>query len=132
MGSFSQLLCAAVCLSAWLTVPSSASAIDVYIVAGQSNGWRISHLRQSGNAGAGSSSKVHYFGMKCVSEPAKPNESPVISDLDAKTMGYGLADSLLELSNDDIIFVQFCRCGSGLWNREVNGGEGPGAAAMWL
>ena len=102
-----------------LVIRTEAFAIDVYIVAGQSNGWRISHLRQkSGGAGG---QKVHYFGMKCVSEPIRPDVEPVLTALDHSTMGAGLAEGLLDLSNNDVVFVQYCRCGAGLWNRAANG-----------
>jgi len=86
---------------------SCARAVDVYIVAGQSNGWRMSHL-----AGAeGKGPAVHYFGMNCVSEPdtavlqTLPDPSP-------GTMGYGLAKALRDSSGREIVFVQYCRCGA--------------------
>ena len=121
MKTVSPLVFSTVCVALVVSTFDTACALDVYIVAGQSNGWRISHLRQATGEAAQSPHKVHYFGMKCVSEPDHPDTSPEITALDPKTMGYGLAESLLELSDDDIVFVQFCRCGSGLWNREVNG-----------
>ncbi|REJ89790.1 MAG: hypothetical protein DWQ34_18800 [Planctomycetota bacterium] len=116
-----RLLCAAGSLAVFVAASRPAEAVDVYIVAGQSNGWRISHLSQGDEKAPESPHDVHYFGMKCVTEPDRPDVSPVLTRLDPNTMGYGLAESLLELSDDDIIFVQFCRCGSGLWNKKVNG-----------
>ena len=70
-------------LAAWV------HAVDVYIVAGQSNGWRMSHLA----AGAQSEGPaVHYFGMDCVSEP-DGSTMRTLSSLSAGTMGFGLADA---------------------------------------
>ena len=63
----------------------TAVAIDVYIVAGQSNGWRMSHLRAA-NAPPGQR-RIHYFGMACVSEPDS-STLVTINPLDEKTMGY--------------------------------------------
>jgi len=97
----------------------SALALDVYIVAGQSNGWRISHLA-AGKKEQPDAHRVYYYGMKCVSEPDR-SEIQIFDSLDRGTMGFALADQLRQLSDDDIIFIQFCRCGAGLWNKKVNG-----------
>lgn len=86
----------------------SVRATDVYIVAGQSNGWRLSQLAP---AEGGGGPAVHYFGMDCVSEP----ESSVLKTLPALsegTMGYGLAKALRDASGGEIVFVQYCRCGA--------------------
>ncbi len=109
-----------------------AFAADVYIVAGQSNGWRISHLRE--RPGATDEHAVHYFGMKCVSEPVAPDVAETLVALDPNTMGYGLANAVRDLSDDDIIFVQYCRCGAGVWNQAVNGwypGDDPKAGQVF-
>ncbi len=102
---------------------SSAWAVDVYIVAGQSNGWRMSHL-----AGAeGKGPAVHYFGMNCVSEP----DSAVLKtlpDLGQGAMGYGLAKALRDASGQEIVFVQYCRCGAPVSAQTANSwfpGEDP-------
>lgn len=106
-------------------------AIDTYIVAGQSNGWRLSHLKadlaEDPETDGGT---VHYFGMKCVSEPDS-SEMVTIRKLDETTKGYGLANALLERSGGkDIVFVQYCRCGAPVLGEAVNTwwpGEDPAA-----
>jgi hypothetical protein len=85
----------------------SAHATDVYIVAGQSNGWRMSHL----SAAEGKGPAVHYFGMDCVSEPDS-SVLKTLPDLGEGTMGYGLAKTLRDASGKEIVFVQYCRCGA--------------------
>jgi len=97
----------------------TAHAVDVYIVAGQSNGWRISSLAEGAEAEA-AEHKVYYFGMDCVAEPEK-SKLQVLESLSPKKMGYSLAASLRELSGDDIVFVQYCRCGAGVWNKTDKG-----------
>jgi len=103
---------------------SSARAIDVYIVAGQSNGWRLSHLAP---AAGGTGPAVHYFGMNCVSEPdaAKLTALPGLSE---DTMGYGLAKAMRDAAGKEIVFVQYCRCGAPVTARAANSwfpGEDP-------
>ncbi len=89
-------------LAAWV------HAVDVYIVAGQSNGWRMSHLA-AGTQSEGPA--VHYFGMDCVSEP-EGSTMRTLSSLSAGTMGFGLADALRRKSDGEIVVVQYCRCGA--------------------
>ena len=95
------------------TFVDSATAIDAYLVAGQSNGWRMSHLRQgSVPKEGGGAARVHYFGMKCVSEP-DASDLQTLTALHPNTMGYGLAQGLLQQAGGkDIVFIQFCRCGA--------------------
>jgi hypothetical protein len=97
----------------------SAKALDVYIVAGQSNGWRLSTLAQDAK-GQPDPYNVYYYGMHCVSEPDK-SAFAVITSLSQNTMGYGLADGLRNLSDDDIIFIQFCRCGASIQDHSIKG-----------
>ncbi|MEM1443732.1 MAG: sialate O-acetylesterase, partial [Verrucomicrobiota bacterium] len=96
-------------------------AIDTYIVAGQSNGWRLSQLSEDPEVGEVSEGpKVHYFGMKCVSEP---EESILVSlgSLNPSAKGTGLASALLEKSGgEDIVFIQYCRCGAPVTGETVN------------
>jgi len=89
---------------------STVSGIDVYIVAGQSNGWRLSHLAASADAAADGPA-VHYFGMNCVSEPdsASLKTLPALSE---GTMGYSLARALCDTAGGEIVIVQYCRCGA--------------------
>jgi hypothetical protein len=100
-----------------VSVSTSVYAIDVYIVAGQSNGWRISTLAQGGGKLKG---KIHYFGMKCVSEPTQ-GRFRTLTGLNEKTMGSVLGKSLSDISSDDIVFIQFCRCGAGVWDKRKQG-----------
>ncbi|MFV1994490.1 MAG: sialate O-acetylesterase [Verrucomicrobiales bacterium] len=102
-----------------LAALQSALALDVYIVAGQSNGYRLSSLGQ-GDPAKPDEHKVYYYGMQCVSEPEE-SEFTVLESLSKKRMGYGLARSLRELSDSDIIFIQYCRCGSGVWDKSEKG-----------
>ncbi len=102
-----------------LAFSQSAFALDVYIVAGQSNGYRISSLA-GGDPAKPDKHKVYYYGMGCVSEPEQ-SEFKVLNSLSKKRMGYGLASSLRELSDDDIIFIQYCRCGAGVWDKSEKG-----------
>jgi hypothetical protein len=36
-------------------------------------------------------------------------------------MGAAIAGELSTLSDSDIVFIQFCRCGAGLWNKQLSG-----------
>ena len=89
----------------------SAHAIDVYIVAGQSNGWNLSKLRANPKKRDNLSHKVYYYGMNCVSEPDQ-STFKVFDNLDENYGGFGLAKTCLDKSGKDIVFIQFCRCGS--------------------
>ena len=97
----------------------SAFALDVYIVAGQSNGYRISSIAE-GDPAKPDKHKVYYYGMGCVTEPEQ-SEFKVLKSLSKQRMGYGLANSFRELSDDDIIFIQYCRCGAGVWDKSEKG-----------
>lgn len=115
-----------------LVTGSIASAADVYIVAGQSNGWRMSSLR-AGDSKLPNGRKVYYYGMKCVSEPDR-STFQVLASLDEKAMGTQLAKSLLDHSDGDIIFIQYCRCGAGVWNNSEKGwypGDNPMQGAVF-
>jgi len=119
LGTLAMLRFAVLSIAASLLFPAPAVALDVYIVAGQSNGWRISSLAEAKGAKP-DEHKVYYYGMHCVSEPVK-SEFKVLKNLNPKRMGYGLADALRKLSDDDIIFIQYCRCGAGVWNKGEKG-----------
>ena len=109
---------------------SSVHAIDVYIVAGQSNGWRLSHLAPAEGA-AGPA--VHYFGMNCVSEPDS-SKLTTLPGLSEGTMGYGLAKALRDASGKEIVFVQYCRCGAPVTARSATSwfpGEDPTSGKTW-
>lgn len=90
---------------------SQLYAIDVYIVAGQSNGWNISKLRADPKSDQPDQFKVYYYGMKCVSEPSS-SSFKLLKNLDKNYGGYGLANALREHAQDDIVFIQYCRCGA--------------------
>jgi hypothetical protein len=83
---------------------------DIYIVAGQSNGWRLSHI--AGVPGE-TAAPIRYFGMNCVSRPDTA-EMKVIEALHPSTSGSGLAGALREYSGKEIVFIQYCVCGSSL------------------
>ena len=91
-----------------------ASATDVYVIAGQSNGWRMGSLAQ-GDMPIPGGHKIYYFGMKCVSEPEQ-TECRVLTGLNPGSMGTGLALQLVRQSDSDIVLVQYCRCGAPLVN----------------
>ncbi len=92
---------------------SSTHAIDAYLVAGQSNGWRLSHLEpMPGVAEPESGAKIHSFGMKCVSEPDF-SSLITIHTSNPRAKGHGLATALLD-RGEDIVFIQFCRCGASI------------------
>lgn len=94
-----------------------AQAKDVYLVSGQSNSWRLSQIR-------GGDQKLphtlYYFGMGCTKEPtvAKMVKLDSISE---KSMGYGLVMALMEHAQDDIVLVQYSRCGAGVFNAAKDG-----------
>ena len=119
MSSF-RLNCAVLFIGLFASaLSSSAKATDVYIVAGQSNGYRISSLR-AGDTALPKGRKIYYYGMQCTTEPDR-SEFKVLTSLDHRAMGTELALALLEKSDGDIIFVQYCRCGSGVANRTEKG-----------
>tara|TARA_R110002072_G_scaffold273219_4_gene433818 strand:+ start:8053 stop:10380 length:2328 start_codon:yes stop_codon:yes gene_type:complete len=96
-------------------VPIAAQAgkpTDVYVVAGQSNGFRLSSLAQ-GNKPIPGGHKIYYYGMECVSEPVR-STFKVLTGLHPGSMGTELALRLVEQSAGDIIFIQYCRCGAPL------------------
>ncbi len=99
------------CLFAVIAIPAfHVSAADIYIVAGQSNGWRLSSI--AGVAGEDPAS-IRYFGMGCSSRPDKANLT-VIKKLHPSTSGAGLAGALREQAGGDIVFIQYCVCGTSL------------------
>ncbi len=88
-----------------------ARTADIYIVAGQSNGWRLSALSAISGKGGGS---VHYFGMQCTARPETPGYT-CIENLHPKVSGAGLAGALLDHSREkEIVLIQYCVCGSSL------------------
>ncbi|QDT63573.1 beta-propeller fold lactonase family protein [Calycomorphotria hydatis] len=98
----------------WMSLTAQAFAIDAYIVAGQSNGWRLSQLAGSPpeNSDGLQEPLIHYFGMNCVSEP---DSAPLrtYGKLNSQSKGFGLASQLLKQSSGrDIVFIQYCRCGA--------------------
>ncbi|MDF1753222.1 MAG: sialate O-acetylesterase [Verrucomicrobiales bacterium] len=103
--SIVPLLLAMVCFTTWI------HATDVYIVIGQSNGWRISSLAEG--PGGEQLGEVMYFPMACTSRP-ESSQAKIIKMVHPSCQGRGLAENLLKQSGDDIIFVQYCVCGSSL------------------
>lgn len=96
-------------LAAFITT-AQAQPADIYIVAGQSNGWRLSNL--SALPGKGEHT-VHYFGMGCTTRPDTAKHT-FIENVNPKSSGGGLASALVEHSKRDIVFIQYCVCGSSL------------------
>ena len=93
-----------------------AFGVDVYVVAGQSNGWRLSHLAEGGDR---SGPVVHHFGMDCVSEPDTARMA-TLAGLNPETMGYGLVDALRKVSGKEVVLIQYCRCGAPVTARAAN------------
>lgn len=101
--------------AALLASAAHAKEADIYIVAGQSNGWRLSAI----GPGPGSETKaIHYFGMGCTTRPGAPTYT-FIERLHPGVSGAGLASALLEYSQKEIVFIQYCVCGSSL-NDAIN------------
>lgn len=110
---------------------SFAHAIDTYIVAGQSNGWRLSQIvpaKDAPDATEASGPRIHYFGMSCVEQPGS-SEMVTITRLNPDTKGAALAQALLDRANgEDIVFLQYCRCGAPVTGKKINSwwpGEDP-------
>lgn len=97
-------------LLAALILSSTAQSADVYIVAGQSNGWRLGSL--AGIAGD-APAPIHYFGMPCSSRPDTA-QLQIIEALHPSSSGTGLAAALRKHSGKEIIFIQYCVCGTSL------------------
>lgn len=89
---------------------SLSDATEIYIVAGQSNGWRLSSI--AGIPGE-SSASIRYFGMGCSSRPDKATLT-TIGKLHPSTSGSGLAGALRDQAGEDIVFIQYCVCGTSL------------------
>jgi hypothetical protein len=87
-----------------------AQPADIYIVAGQSNGWRLSKVSALPGKGAHT---VHYFGMGCTTRPDTAQHT-FIENVNPQSSGGGLASALLDHSGRDIVFIQYCVCGSSL------------------
>jgi hypothetical protein len=104
---------------------ANAFAADVYIVAGQSNGWRLGY--NADYPGRKDDKKVYYFGMACGAR-TPPAKLTVINSLHPGVYGYGLADSLRKQTDNEIIILQFCVCGTSI-NAPVNWYPGDDPAA---
>ncbi len=106
-----------------------AGATDVYMVIGQSNGWRLSSLADFPADPTGG--EVLYFPMACGNRP-ETTELQVIRQLHPSCQGLGLAERLLKQAGGaDIIFLQYCVCGASLGD-EINWypGEDPAAGVV--
>lgn len=107
----------------------AAFGTDVYMVIGQSNGWRLSSLADFPAEPKGGS--VVYFPMACSSRPDS-GKMTVIKSLHPSCQGLGLAEKLLAQANgEDIILVQYCVCGTSLGD-PINWfpGDDPAAGKM--
>lgn len=92
----------------------TSSAADVYIVAGQSNGWRMSHIAEGPKTPeADNLPKIYYFPMVCTSRPSK-SKLQIITSLHPSIYGSELARMLREEAGREIVIVQYCVCGSSL------------------
>ncbi|MDF1825210.1 MAG: sialate O-acetylesterase [Verrucomicrobiales bacterium] len=114
------------CLFLVIALPGAiASATDIYIIAGQSNAWRLGSL--AGIPGEESGS-ILYFGMACSSRPEKA-QLTIIKKLHPSISGAGLAGTLRAKARKDIVFIQYGVCGSSL-NDTANWypGDNPAAA----
>ena len=103
---------------------------ETFIVAGQSNSWRLSHVK------AGSYKlphKLYYFGMHCVSEPTQA-KLRIFDSISNQSMALGLVVELMEKYQDDIVLIQYSRCGAGVWHKAPNGwypGDSPQAGEVY-
>jgi len=91
-------------------------AADVYIVAGQSNGWRLGY--NADYPGRKDEKTVYYFGMACAARTPQAKLT-VINSLHDGVYGYGLTDALRKHADNDIIILQFCVCGTSI-NAPIN------------
>ncbi|WOO39615.1 sialate O-acetylesterase [Rubellicoccus peritrichatus] len=85
-------------------------AVDVYIVAGQSNAWNISNIKPS-KTGTPSNNLLYFFGKGCVDEPVE-SKLRVFDGVSPNSRGYGLASSLLEITEGDVVLIEYARCGA--------------------
>lgn len=102
-----------VTLSVFVLLMSTATsqAADVFIVLGQSNGWRISSVAEA--ASTTPEGKVLFFGMGCTTRPDQPTAKSIRA-VHPSSQAFGLANGLRQLSGKEIVFVQYCVCGSSL------------------
>jgi hypothetical protein len=83
---------------------------DIYLVLGQSNGWRLGRL------GAGAQKldhPIYYFGMECATRPESARLQ-VLNQLNPAAYGFGLADSLVRHAGRNVVIIQYAVCGSSL------------------
>jgi len=123
-----RVLSCLVALCLIVVVNSSAEATDVYIVLGQSNGWRVSSLANIPNGT--DTGNVVYFPMGCTTTP-ETADLQLVSSVHPSSQGRGLAEGLLKHSCGDIIFVQYCVCGASLHGKDSwYPGENPKAGRL--
>jgi len=83
---------------------------DIYLVLGQSNGWRLGRLE----AGAQKlDHRIYYFGMECATRPESARLQ-VFNQINPAVYGFGLADSLVKRAGRDVVIVQYAVCDSSL------------------
>ncbi len=83
---------------------------EIYLVLGQSNGWRLGRLE----AGAQKTDhSVYYFGMECTTRPESARLQ-VLNQLNPAVYGFGLADSLVRNAGRNVVIIQYAVCGSSL------------------
>jgi hypothetical protein len=99
------------------TLLASLHSKEIFIVAGQSNSWRLSQVK-SGKYKL--PYKLYYFGMRCTSEP-KSAVLKEFTSISEKSMSLGLITKLMEIHQKDIVLVQYSRCGAGLWDKTSAG-----------
>lgn len=98
----------------FITAVDRAAAIDVYIVAGQSNAWRLSYIDEY--PGRTDHHKVYYFPMACGSRP-KTATLKILHSIHSSIYGAGMAKSLLGYAAADIVVMQYCVCGASLQDK---------------
>jgi hypothetical protein len=90
--------------------PAAKKQPDIYLVLGQSNGWRLGRIE----AGAQKlDHPIYYFGMECATRPESARLQ-VFNQLNPAAYGFGLADSLVRNAGRDVVIVQYAVCGSSL------------------
>jgi len=81
---------------------------EIYLVLGESNGWRLGRLEAGAQP---ANQRVYYFGMECETTPESARLQ-VLDRLDPAAGGFGLADSLAKKGGRDLVMVQYAVCGA--------------------
>jgi len=86
---------------AFMWMSRAALAIDVYVIAGQSNGRRLGSLDENPELPE-RAERIHYFHMECITVPRKLDYR-LISKLHMSCMGFELASTLRDAIRQDFV-----------------------------